>query len=320
MLDNRKKVLVVGASPDSVNQNTIMRSFVVEGFVDLFGNDYVEESPLEYSYVLAKKFEPNLIVAFGSCMPDECDYSLLRKACDELKIPLIFWLHDDPYEIDFNYRAISVADYIFSNDKWATEFYNHPNSYHLPMAASKSAHFRPQTCNTLQDFFFCGVAFPNRQQLIGDIAPLLRKYKTTILGADWPIDECEFTENRRVGNSELSDYYQNSKFVINIGRDFNLANDRYQLVPSTPGPRTFEAAMAGAVQLYFVESMEIVEYFEDGSEILLFDDLKGLTDIVERLAENPEARNSIGKNAQRRALKEHTYYERIKSMLEVIDI
>lgn len=312
-----KKVLVTGASPDHLNQNTIMRDYVAEGFRQLLGARFIKNSPLEFAVTELAEFDTDLVLVFGSCMPDYCDYGKLKAACDKRGAILAFWLHDDPYEIDFNYKVIDVADLIFTNDKWASEFYDHPSCYHLPMAASKAAHYREINKEKDIDLFFCGVGFENRRRLFRDLKPLLDSVNIRVLGADWPGD-IPFAVNRRIKNKELASYLARSKFSLNIGRHLNFANDRYKLDPSTPGPRTFETAMAGSAQIYFVESLEIEEYYADGKEILLADDAKDLEQILERYMDAPQDIAAIGKAAQERSLQEHTYKHRVSRILALI--
>ncbi|MBY7896586.1 glycosyltransferase [Vibrio fluvialis] len=311
------KVLITGASPDIVNNNAVMRNYVAEGFSSILPQDNVRNIPLQFAVKELGSWPVDLIVVFGSCMPDGCYYGELKRAALNQGAKLAFWLHDDPYEQDFNYKVTSVADYIFSNDKWATQFYDHDHCYHLPMAASKSAHYREVRSEWVKDVFFCGVAFDNRIQLLRDIAPLLKKLKSNINGDGWPKD-LPFCQNKRIGNSQLPDYLNNSKFTLNIGRHLSLGNDRFKLDPSTPGPRTFETAMAGSVQLFFVESLEIEDYYKPDEEILLFDSYNDLSNIFERYMDDKDSIMKIAKKSQCKTLEFHMYKHRAKSMLDII--
>lgn len=312
------KVIVSGASPDHVNRNTVMRDYVAEGFRQLLGEELVRHVPLQFAPDEIDAFIPDLVLVFGSCMPDFSDYGHLSAACRRHNSKLAFWLHDDPYELDFNYKVLDVADIVFSNDKWSTRFYDHPECHHLPMAASKTAHYRAISDQKDIDVFFCGVGFDNRVRLLRDLKAVLAKMNTCVLGDQWP-EDLPFAENRRLDNIELADYQLRSRFTLNIGRHFHFANDRYRLDPSTPGPRTFEAAMAGAVQLYFVESLEIGDYYEDGKEILLFDSVRDLEDILLRYNDAPRELVDIARAAQDRTLREHTYRHRAASILETLE-
>ena len=309
-------VLVTGASPDHLNRNTVMRDYVAEGFRRELSAQAVRNSPLEYADIELAEFEVDLVLVFGSCMPDYCDYGKLKAACDRRGAMLAFWLHDDPYELDFNYKVIEIADLIFTNDKWASQFYDHPHCHHLPMAASKEAHYRELREDKDIDLIFCGVGFENRRRLFRDLKPLVAKLDIRVLGDEWPAD-IGFAVNRRIENKELASYLTRSKFSLNIGRHLHFANDRYKLDPSTPGPRTFETAMAGSAQIYIVESLEIEEYYEDGKEILLADDVKDIEQILERYLDAPRDVAAIGRAAQERTLREHTYTHRVRRILEL---
>ena len=129
------KILITGASPDQLNRNTVLRGFVSEGFRQILGLVRVREVSLTHVPAVMPEFRPDLVLVFGSCMPDECDYSALRHSCNQLGAKLAFWLHDDPYEFDHAYKATRHADYVFSNDAWATLHYSHPATHHLGTGA-----------------------------------------------------------------------------------------------------------------------------------------------------------------------------------------
>lgn len=316
---NARHVLVTGASPDNENRNTILRDYVAEGFREVLGADAVTHVPLEVALPTAQRHRPDLVVCFGSCMPDDADYLALRQHCDATGAILAFWLHDDPYEIDFNYRIHGIADIVFSNDRWSAEHYAHPHAFHLPLAASRAAHWKPISPSKDIGIFFCGVAFANRIRLVKDLRHVLQKYDTRILGDQWPEQDLPFARNRRLSNDELSRNYARAMVTLNMGRDYHYANERYRLDPSTPGPRTFEAAMAGTTQMYFVESLEIEDYYEPGKEIVLYDSVAEFERKLEALMADPGACTAIAAAAQARTLADHTYANRARGILDVVD-
>jgi len=318
-MTNNIRILISGASPDVTNRNTTLRSYVIEGFVQLLGVDNVRQTPLDYAPEIVKEYKPNFVLCFGSCMPDTVNYSELVNACHGSGSKLVFWLHDDPYEFDYNYKVIDIADFIFTNDRWSMIHYNHDKTFHLPLAASKNTHFRPLNRKKEVDIFFCGVAFPNRIRLVNDLQSVMDKYNSRIFGDGWLENSMQFPKNIRLDNSELPDHYSKSLITLNMGRDFHYANDRYKLDPSTPGPRTFEAAMAGTVQLYFVESLEIEDYYQPGTEILLFNSVAEFGRIVEDLMSDNKKCLEIASAAQSRTIECHTYYHRAKSMMQIIN-
>lgn len=316
------RVLICGASPDSVNHNAVLRGYVATGFRTLLGDAQVRVSSLESAAQIVRAFEPHVIVVFGSCMPQVANYLDLKNAALDHGAQLAFWLHDDPYEFDYAHKVEPLADAIFSNDRWTVTHYRHPNVHHLPLAADPDAHVRPlhgdHVNSKARDVFFCGVGFPNRIALLRDCASALQGLKVEVVGSGWPSD-LPFAQNRRIANHELPDLHAASLVTLNIGRRFNLANERFNLDASTPGPRTFEAAASGTVQCMFVEGLEIDDYYDESAdEILLFDTPAQLRRQIDMLRDDPARAQRIAAAAQRRTLADHTYERRAARILDVL--
>ena len=170
------------------------------------------------------------------------------------------------------------------------------------------------SCNI--DLFFCGASYPNRERFMNDIGYSIKKYNSLICGSGW---QFPFAENKYIDNHMLPDFYSNSYITINVGRDFNLANSRYELIPSTPGPRTFEAAMAGTAQIFLIDSLEILEYF-NSDEMILVDSIAEFKEVTDYLLHDKEKLFSYRVNAQKRAISEHTYENRILKLLEILKL
>jgi spore maturation protein CgeB len=141
---------------------------------------------------------------------------------------------------------------------------------------------------------------------------VLAKYRTKVLGNNWP-SSLNFAENGPVANQDLAKMYARSRFTLNLGRQFNIANRINDLAASTPGPRTFEAAMAGTVQLFFVDSVEILTYFKRDQEILLFNSIDELDNHL--FEKTPEQLEVIALAAQQRALRQHSYANRAETVM-----
>ncbi|NCD34227.1 MAG: hypothetical protein EOL87_12545 [Spartobacteria bacterium] len=312
-----KRVLLAGASIDPINTNALLRQHVEEGFVAILGRENVYHVAFEFVERGILHYEPDLVLFFGSCMPDTSEYHAMAHLCRKKNIQLGFWLHDDPYEIDCSEKIVDLADFIFTNDKGSVPFYDHERVFHLPLAASPSHHFREISTEKECDFFFCGVAFPNRIAFFNDMVAFLSAYNVRVQGAEWP-QTLPFARNRRLFSEEQVDCYARSRLTFNLGRCFNLANHKYMLTPTTPGPRTFEAAMAGAVQIYLVESLEICEYYEPDEEILLVDSPKDVKQIAERFLDDPESLRRIGAQAQKKTMDQHRYQHRAEVIMQVV--
>jgi spore maturation protein CgeB len=314
-----RPIIVSSAAPDVLNSNAYLNHYAAAGLRAAAPSRRVLVEAFERLEETIRLQKPELVLLMASCLPAETYYGRLRHACDKADSRLAFWLLDDPYEFDANVRASAVADAIFVSDLWSSWHYIAPCPViHLPMAASPEAHFRPVTRRSGPTVFFCGVSFDNRTRLLRDLKPLLETRHSVVLGGGWDTGLLPFARNLRVGNETLPLYYNSAELVLNVGRRLNLANHSIGLAPSTPGPRTFEAAMAGATQAFFVEGLEVEDYYTSGKEILLFDTARDFAAILERMSDEPNFSLSIGSAAQARTLAEHTYTHRTARILDVL--
>lgn len=80
--------------------------------------------------------------------------------------------------------------------------------------------------------------------------------------------------------------------------------------------RAFEISGAGGLQLMEYRPI-IQECFEPGREILTFDSIDELLDLVERAKKNPDEMTAIRLAAARRALAHHTYRHRLEEIFRL---
>jgi spore maturation protein CgeB len=308
------RILVAGASPDEINRNAFTRRFVARGFRETGRCEAVHEVPYEASDAVIGEWKPDFVLVFGSVFPDQCDYERIADRLRRQGGRLGFWLHDDPYEIDHGFRILPL-DLVLTNDRSSLRHYppGVPVS-HLPLAACPIEHKRSVTARSNPRLFFCGHQFENRLRMLRELADLLGWQALSILGTGWDRNVLPIAVERLLPNARVADFYAESIAVLDIGRDRNLANRRFEIRPSTPGPRTFEAAMAGAAQLRTGEGLEVCDSFEPGREILLVESAEEAADWYRRFVREPERSLEIGRRAQERALAEHTYRHRAEAI------
>lgn len=318
MVATSASVVIVPTSPERLNRNANLCDFVHEAFADRFGREHVSLTAASDARGSIREMGRGFVLLFGSSLPDECEFETISAVAHAQGVPVAFWTTDDPYEFDTSYKFVDAVDVVFTNDRWTERHYRfrrRQGIHHLPLAASRE-HFRevlPRDSDYMYDVFFCGVGFENRRRVVEGLNPILSKLETLVCGSEWP-EMAPYVQNRRLSQHELLDAYQHSRIVLHLGRDHSYANSRFQITPSTPGPRAFEAAMAGGFQLAFGDRPEILEYFELGSEIALFDGLRDGQERIEYLLEHPEDRISMSRAAQRRACNDHTYANRINEI------
>jgi spore maturation protein CgeB len=309
-------VLVTSTFADRLNTNSSIREYLFRAFASVLGDRHVACCPLELATRQIKQLGPKLVVAVGSLASDTSNLRQLRRSADATSSVLAYWLHDDPYEFDYAFKAELTADIIFSSDAWSASHYRHENIHHLPLAGSPEAFHRPVLSVRTREIglFFCGAAYPNRIDLLRKADDMLSRFSVAILGSGWPA-EIRCAQNRRLTASQMADYAQRSRLTLNVGRELSIANRRYALPSSTPGPRTFDIALSGSAQIYFVSSLEISDYFEPGTEIILMDGLRDLEHALERAYDEPDAIEQIAARAQARAIKDHTYEDRARKII-----
>jgi spore maturation protein CgeB len=311
-----RAVVVTGTSPDRVNNNTDIRRFAANALRHILPHTSILEVNLAAAPVIIAKSRPVLIVAIGSLAIAGDELRSLRKAADGVGAPLAFWLHDDPYEFDYSYRAETYADVIFTNDAWARHHYRHKYVYHLPLAACRETYLRPlHTVERDTEVFFCGHAHPNRITLLRDAANILQNYSFVLSGTGWPSDLLDQKDDRKLP-AEIADWAQRSMTTLNLPRSYNVANRRFDLPASTPGPRTFEIALAGSAQLVWAPGLEIDDYFSRYTEFVVFDGPSDLLQLLRRMRDDPSYFEGIAEAAQTRALKDHCYENRMTVLIE----
>lgn len=312
------KVLIVSGSPDVLNTNTLLRGYVAEGFRRAFPDAAVTAVPYELGVSAAQALNPDLALVFGSVMIDGTDYDRLAEVVRRGGGRVLFWLHDDPYEFDANDRVIPLADAIFTNDEASLAYYPvAARVHHLPLGGCPVTHFRAVERRTAPDLFFCGHLFANRRTFLDRLAqkvPNLDR-RLIVIGSSDVDARVPGWYRATIPNIMLPDYYNTALSVLNIGRDLNLANRRYGIRASTPGPRTFEAAFAGAAQIFVGDGLEITDYFEPDREILLADSAEGFLEHFARLKREPGLSLAVGRAAQQRAMASHSYEQRVRTLV-----
>lgn len=118
---------------------------------------------------------------------------------------------------------------------------------------------------------------------------------------------------------EIPGIYRNSDFCLNVSELWNtyvLKNPVHKL-----HLRTFEIPMFGGAQLC-KNNPEIREYFENGKEILLYENQAEMVGILEKYSRSDMANSieEIKTNARKRSCAEHTWLKRFKKIFNVLGL
>jgi spore maturation protein CgeB/glycosyltransferase involved in cell wall biosynthesis len=281
----------------------------------------VYKAQLGDAIATARQQDCNLFFAFDGEELHATVCARLRQVCGKS----VLWVTEDPYELPVNLRNAELFDLVFTNDYASASAYG-DRGMHMPLAASLSMQYRP-VLDDLQcryDLFFAGTAWPNRVEL----------FRTLLQGTDGLSMKLALSENPhlpkinigmprsayawRTPHPEFCRFANASRVVLSLHRDFSTSPGA-RTMATTPGPRLFEVAMAGGFQLVDGSLPEVARYFEPDKEIVTFN---GPEDCLEKLRHylaHPRERVAIAQAAQRRAIAQHTYAQRIDSIMKSID-
>lgn len=160
---------------------------------------------------------------------------------------------------------------------------------------------------------FVGAGYNNRCHVFANLAR--RDFK--IWGTEWP--KCApFTklvqqQGRRV---EPSDYVKvfNST-AVNLNLHSSSERDGVDPTGDFVNPRTFELAATGAFQLVDFRR-HLPPLFDIGPEMAVFHDAREMEEKIDYYLAHPAERAQIAAASRARALRDHSYLNRVKSMLE----
>jgi spore maturation protein CgeB len=312
------KFVVCTGHPLESQANAQVRQSVMDGLISCFGGGNVTAANISGAASVVASLRPDIVLGLGSYLPETTYFGEVSREARRIGARTVFWATEDPYEQDASYRIERDFDALFSCDRWGVNFHRHRHAYHLPLAGCGIRHYREygETADRPIDLMFCGVAFSSRKEIIEELRPSLSGLNISVVGPGWGQFGFGFSD-RRIEKDQLIELYGHAKIVLNLGRSLHFENQRYMIVPSSPGPRTFEAALAGTVQFFHEDTYEIRRYFA-ADEVPSFSNKLEFDRLLKRYMDSPALRHATARKAQARALAEHTYARRMVTMMETL--
>lgn len=162
---------------------------------------------------------------------------------------------------------------------------------------------------------FVGAGYNNRQQMFASLAQ--KNFK--IWGTDWPqcspFDKLVQEKGRRISPEDYVKIFNASS--VNLNLHSSMERDGVEPYGDFVNPRTFELASCGAFQLVDNRSL-LPEMFEVGKEMVTFGDRAEMHEKIEYYLDHPNERYEIAAQSRSRALRDHTYVQRLRTMLGYI--
>ncbi|WP_335949757.1 CgeB family protein [Salipiger bermudensis] len=316
---SRPSIIVTGLSPDRRNTNSRIRTAVTEGAKESGLFSSVDQKAIEV-VTASDDIASDIVFAVGGGAEDTVQFEQLYRKAKAAGATVVFWTHEDPYEFDLNHRLLDYCDWFLTNERSALPYYESPRTGWLPLGADQS--FAREVIpfrNREIDMFFCGYGYPLRLHILERIvASPAQNFNLAIFGPNLEETLGRYASERRLSTAEMAETCAHSRLTLNIGRDLDIANNRFNIIPETPGPRTFDVALSGAPQIMFDDGVDIDHFYERGKEILMFDNAGEIEGHIKALQEDPDLGERIARAAKERTEREHLYSHRVTKMMEII--
>ena len=226
------------------------------------------------------------------------------------------WYPDDPRY--FHSLSTVIAphyDFVFTAARKFVETYRDigvPHSAHLPFGCEPIVH-RPFVLS--QDearIFACDVCFvgtysQKRDRIVRALAK--EGFNVGVWGPFWRFFRLSKNIHGPVVGPELARVFSGAKIVLNIHDDSDVG--------VKANMRTFEATGCGSL-LVTDNSQEIEEYFEPQREVVCYDSVLQLTSLLRQYVSSSGDRALLSAQAHNRAYGQHTYRQRLQTLLRVV--
>lgn len=248
-------------------------------------------------------FNPDIIIVISPFMFNNKIFKVLNNFPKILKFA---WVGDKFGEEHKN--NADCFDKLFYTDTSFIEISNKlsfPCSSYLPLAVNKKIFFNKNT-NRENHLLFIASYTKERMSFLNKINSVNIK----LIGPKWQkgnISKEINYKNKILSINDVSKEYNNSKFILNIKHEHNVLNGLNM--------RTFEAISSGACLLQdYVKDIDL--NFEINKDIVVYNNLEELNELVLKLQKDKIFLNNIIENGEKLVSSRHTYMNRVDKLME----
>lgn len=199
------------------------------------------------------------------------------------------------------------------------------NPKFLPMGYDPNLYHKLESRKVEIDICFIGNlnGYPFRKKILEEITTKYKNLNIQIWGKSWtwynPKLIYEYKFKRKNLGSCINNYYVSSPTINAIYNTSKICiNIHHPQSVDGLNPRTFEILGAGAFELVDYKS-SLDGLFDIGSEIELYRDTNELLSKIDYFLNNTDERKKIAKRGYNKVLKDHTYQNRVNSILHDIE-
>ena len=262
---------------------------------------------------LCLRWRPQLVLVIkgGAITP-----GVIRRVKSRIDTLFVNFFPDNPL-LMIPFECVEAYDLFCTKERYAQrqlEQIGLRNLYYLPMYCAPAFHHPVElTADEAQALegviAFVGSRYPYRERLLRELAA----YPLRIWGPGW--DGADPPVRDLVAGSSV---WGREKLTIYCGARLSLNQHHPMNDIVGVNTRTFELAAAGACQVVDLKD-ELPALFKPGEEVVAYHDLPELRQQLDYYLAHPDEARTIGNNARRRAMAEHTIRHRIDEMLQALE-
>ncbi len=309
-------------APDYQSTQLALGSLKVSAEKNNFLQNTLANLLSEAVYAQAERFHPNLVLALAQAPLTRA----VLKRFERDKIPTAMWFVEDYNLFTYwrSYANLYTHFFVIQQEPFLTLLKEggHQSAHYLPLAALPTFHKKQELSPEEQakygsDVGFLGAGYANRRLEFRK----LHGFDLKIWGSDWDGETIlkPYIQNNglRVNPEESVKVYNATK--ININLHSSIHTDKTTMGDFV-NPRTFELASMGAFQLVDKRTLmpELFEIEGENKELATFTKFDEVPDLIRYYTEHKEERESIAKRATQRILKDHTYQQRMHTLLDIV--
>lgn len=251
--------------------------------------------------------KPDLILFVSAFLLPEALYAAAESTAPD--VPRAGWVGDrfdaDKLAIARRLDRVFYTDSAFLGEAQRLGFPD--NGAWLPLAANENL-FQPHQARRDNRLVFVANGTPWRVSVLQGM-----RHPATVYGRSWRGLKGGIHEihSGRYPMRRLPYLYASCRAVLNIRNERNVLAGLNQ--------RSFEPLACGTPVLND-DLPDLARCFEPGAEILVWRSREELNDLHQRIINDPVFANRVGRAGQRRVRAEHTYQQRIRSILDAFDL
>ncbi len=276
---------------------------IKRNFLKVISKDLMYASIHEIIEKKIKFFKPDLIIVISPFMFNNKIINVLNNFPNILKFA---WVGDK-----FGEEHKDIAnnfDKLFCTDTSFIEISNKllfPPSIYLPLAVNERVFFN-KNINRQNNLLFIASYTKERMSFLNNITSI----DTKLIGPKWSnktLSEKINYKDKILSINDVSNEYNNSKFILNIKHEHNVLNGLNM--------RTFEAIASGACLIQdYVKDVEL--NFEISKDIVVYKNLEELNELILKLQKDKKLFNCIINNGEKLVSSNHTYMNRVDKIME----